>query len=81
MKFLFADDHPCLKIKISKFFYIPSLACLFRLSLRMLMDSFMLPLAFRFTYDNWFMPHTAAKLKFPYYWDEECLRPPQKDEL
>ncbi|XP_015891563.2 auxin-binding protein T85 [Ziziphus jujuba] len=34
-----------------------------------------------FIYDSWFMPHTAAKLKFPYYWDEECLQPPPKDEL
>ncbi|KAL7126562.1 hypothetical protein ABFS83_14G196400 [Erythranthe nasuta] len=23
-----------------------------------------------FIYDDWYMPHTAAKLKFPYYWDE-----------
>ncbi|CAL9016886.1 unnamed protein product [Prunus brigantina] len=32
---------------------------------------------------HWFMPHTAAKLKFPYYWDEECLEVelPPKDEL
>ncbi|GKU86668.1 hypothetical protein SLEP1_g1162 [Rubroshorea leprosula] len=35
-----------------------------------------------FIYEDWFMPHTAAKLKFPYYWDEQCLQPaPQKDEL
>lgn len=35
-----------------------------------------------FIYDDWSMPHTAAKLKFPYYWDEECyLMPPAKDEL
>ncbi|CDP17524.1 unnamed protein product [Coffea canephora] len=35
-----------------------------------------------FIYDDWHMPHTAAKLKFPYYWDEECyLMPPTKDEL
>lgn len=33
-----------------------------------------------FIYDDWFMPHTAAKLKFP-YWDEQCLQSPQKDEL
>ncbi|MQL83035.1 hypothetical protein Taro_015532 [Colocasia esculenta] len=33
-----------------------------------------------FIYDDWFMPHTAAKLKFPYYWDEECFHTP-KDEL
>ncbi|CAH2071858.1 unnamed protein product [Thlaspi arvense] len=34
-----------------------------------------------FTYDDWFMPHTAAKLKFPYYWDEQCVQESQKDEL
>ncbi|KAI5680342.1 hypothetical protein M9H77_01569 [Catharanthus roseus] len=35
-----------------------------------------------FIYDDWFMPHTAARLKFPYYWDEECYQKPQvKDEL
>ncbi|EXB39313.1 Auxin-binding protein T85 [Morus notabilis] len=35
-----------------------------------------------FIYADWFMPHTASKLKFPYYWDEQCLQPPpQKDEL
>ncbi|KAK9281792.1 hypothetical protein L1049_004698 [Liquidambar formosana] len=34
-----------------------------------------------FIYKDWFMPHTAAKLKFPYYWDEECLQAPIKDEL
>ncbi|XWS46769.1 hypothetical protein CRYUN_Cryun14cG0096500 [Craigia yunnanensis] len=34
-----------------------------------------------FTYEAWFMPHTAAKLKFPYYWDEQCLKEPKKDEL
>ncbi|XP_078448201.1 endoplasmic reticulum auxin binding protein 1 [Wolffia australiana] len=33
-----------------------------------------------FIYDDWSMPHTAAKLKFPYYWDEECLLG-VKDEL
>lgn len=33
-----------------------------------------------FVYDDWSMPHTAAKLKFPYYWDEECFYEP-KDEL
>ncbi|CAL9023926.1 unnamed protein product [Prunus brigantina] len=40
-------------------------------------------LGFRFIYEDWFMPHTAAKLKFPYYWDEEYLElePPPKDEL
>ncbi|CAN1234202.1 Auxin-binding protein T85, partial [Linum perenne] len=35
----------------------------------------------RFLYDDWFMPHTAAKLKFPVYWDEECLKTSAKDEL
>nr|ACX54195.3 auxin-binding protein 1 [Dimocarpus longan] len=34
-----------------------------------------------FIYDDWFMPHTAAKLKFPYYWDEQCQQEPVKDEL
>ena len=34
----------------------------------------------RFIYDDWFMPHTAAKMKFPYYWDEECFSG-LKDEL
>ncbi|XP_022759713.1 auxin-binding protein T85 [Durio zibethinus] len=34
-----------------------------------------------FIYEDWFMPHTAAKLKFPYYWDEQCLQETQKDEL
>lgn len=33
-----------------------------------------------FTYDDWSMPHTAAKLKFPYFWDADCL-PAPKDEL
>lgn len=34
-----------------------------------------------FIYEDWFMPHTAAKLKFPYYWDEQCLQELVKDEL
>ncbi|CAM8892389.1 unnamed protein product [Rhodiola kirilowii] len=35
-----------------------------------------------FMYEDWFMPHTAAKLKYPYYWDEECLLEESvKDEL
>ncbi|GJN34884.1 hypothetical protein PR202_gb23586 [Eleusine coracana subsp. coracana] len=34
----------------------------------------------RFVYDDWSMPHVAAKLKFPYFWDEDCL-PAPKDEL
>ncbi|KAB1203131.1 Auxin-binding protein T85 [Morella rubra] len=34
-----------------------------------------------FIYEDWFMPHIAAKLKFPYYWDEQCLQTPPKDEL
>ncbi|XP_047050032.1 auxin-binding protein 1-like [Lolium rigidum] len=33
-----------------------------------------------FLYDDWSMPHTAAKLKFPFLWDEDCLAAP-KDEL
>ncbi|KAJ6790639.1 auxin-binding protein 4 [Iris pallida] len=33
-----------------------------------------------FIYEDWDMPHTAAKLKFPYYWDEEAYYSP-KDEL
>ncbi|KAL5979634.1 actin binding protein [Asimina triloba] len=33
-----------------------------------------------FIYEDWFMHHVAAKLKFPYYWDEECFHQP-KDEL
>ncbi|CAN6334216.1 unnamed protein product [Urochloa humidicola] len=33
-----------------------------------------------FLYDDWSMPHTAAKLKFPFVWDEDCL-PASKDEL
>ncbi|KAJ8898665.1 hypothetical protein K2173_004699 [Erythroxylum novogranatense] len=34
-----------------------------------------------FIYEDWFMPHIAAKLRFPYYWDEQCLQGPDKDEL
>ncbi|KAH6808425.1 endoplasmic reticulum auxin binding protein 1 [Perilla frutescens var. frutescens] len=35
-----------------------------------------------FIYDDWTMPHTAARLKFPYYWDEACYEATQiKDEL
>lgn len=37
--------------------------------------------SFRFIYEDWFMPHTAAKLKYPYYWDEQCFQTPVKDEL
>lgn len=33
-----------------------------------------------FLYDDWSMRHTAAKLKFPFVWDEGCLDAP-KDEL
>ncbi|XP_020598932.1 auxin-binding protein T85-like [Phalaenopsis equestris] len=33
-----------------------------------------------FIYDDWSMPHTAARLKFPYYWDQQHLYEP-KDEL
>ncbi|KAG5603367.1 hypothetical protein H5410_034737 [Solanum commersonii] len=35
-----------------------------------------------FMYDDWSMPHTASKLKFPYYWDEKCYQTTMwKDEL
>ncbi|KAL9168578.1 hypothetical protein ABFS82_04G023800 [Erythranthe guttata] len=36
-----------------------------------------------FIYDDWSMPHSAAKLKFPLFWDEKCYHqaPPAKDEL
>nr|AAR97944.2 auxin-binding protein 1 [Eucommia ulmoides] len=37
-----------------------------------------------FIYEDWLMPHTATKLKFPYYWDEKCYEsrvPAAKDEL
>lgn len=34
-----------------------------------------------FIYDDWSMPHTAARLKYPYYWDEECFEYNPKDEL
>ncbi|XP_059660538.1 auxin-binding protein T85 [Cornus florida] len=34
-----------------------------------------------FVYEDWFMPHIAAKLKYPYYWDEQCFQTPPKDEL
>ncbi|KAI8522820.1 hypothetical protein RHMOL_Rhmol13G0026500 [Rhododendron molle] len=34
-----------------------------------------------FIYDDWFVPHVAANLKFPYYWDEQCFQTPTKDEL
>lgn len=34
-----------------------------------------------FIYEDWFMPHTAARLKFPFFWDEQCLQAPVKDEL
>ncbi|KAK1558251.1 hypothetical protein Q3G72_000299 [Acer saccharum] len=34
-----------------------------------------------FIYNDWSMPHTAAKLKFPYFWDEQCLQEHVKDEL
>ncbi|KAK9137130.1 hypothetical protein Sjap_007724 [Stephania japonica] len=33
-----------------------------------------------FIYEDWSMPHIAAKLKFPYDWDEKCFHSP-KDEL
>ncbi|KAL9318383.1 hypothetical protein ACSQ67_014900 [Phaseolus vulgaris] len=34
-----------------------------------------------FAYEDWSMPHTAAKMKFPYYWDEQCYKESPKDEL
>ncbi|XP_021747492.1 auxin-binding protein T85-like isoform X2 [Chenopodium quinoa] len=37
-----------------------------------------------FMYEDWSMPHTAARLKFPFYWDEHCFESfnsPVKDEL
>lgn len=34
-----------------------------------------------FIYEDWSMPHTAARLKFPYYWDEQCFGSTAKDEL
>ncbi|CAI9288614.1 unnamed protein product [Lactuca saligna] len=34
-----------------------------------------------FMYDDWLMPHTAARLKFPYFWDEQCYQKNSKDEL
>ncbi|XP_039043029.1 auxin-binding protein T85-like [Hibiscus syriacus] len=34
-----------------------------------------------FIYEDWSMPHTAAKLKFPFVWDEQCFQEPQHDEL
>ncbi|KAF9607151.1 hypothetical protein IFM89_032373 [Coptis chinensis] len=35
-----------------------------------------------FMYKDWSMPHTAAKMKYPFFWDEECFHSPQlKDEL
>lgn len=33
-----------------------------------------------FIYSDWFTPHTAARLKFPYFWDVECLKTNFKDE-
>ncbi|XP_048489660.1 auxin-binding protein T85 [Beta vulgaris subsp. vulgaris] len=34
-----------------------------------------------FIYEDWLMPHIAARLKYPYYWDEECFDTPVRDEL
>ncbi|KAK8718051.1 hypothetical protein V6N13_045299 [Hibiscus sabdariffa] len=34
-----------------------------------------------FIYSDWSMPHTAAKLKFPIFWDEQCFEEPLHDEL
>ncbi|KAJ4784978.1 Auxin-binding protein [Rhynchospora pubera] len=33
-----------------------------------------------FIYKDWSMPHVAAKLKYPIFWDEDCWDSP-KDEL
>ncbi|GJX26914.1 auxin-binding protein T85 [Tanacetum coccineum] len=35
----------------------------------------------QFMYKDWLMPHTAATLKFPYFWDEHCYQTDVKDEL
>nr|BAC56117.1 putative auxin binding protein 1 alpha [Chamaemelum nobile] len=34
-----------------------------------------------FIYEDWLMPHTAAKLKFPIFWDEQCYQTTLKNEL
>ncbi|KAK7392391.1 hypothetical protein VNO78_20828 [Psophocarpus tetragonolobus] len=34
-----------------------------------------------FVYEDWSMPHTAAKMIFPSFWDEQCHTEPKKDEL
>ncbi|KAE9460547.1 hypothetical protein C3L33_07528, partial [Rhododendron williamsianum] len=34
-----------------------------------------------FIYDDWFMPHIAANLMFPIFWDKHCFQAPAKDEL
>ncbi|KAK6940876.1 Auxin-binding protein [Dillenia turbinata] len=34
-----------------------------------------------FVYEDWFMPHAAAKLAFPIPWDARCLEAPFKYEL
>uniref|UniRef100_A0A0D6R8D4 Auxin-binding protein 1 n=1 Tax=Araucaria cunninghamii TaxID=56994 RepID=A0A0D6R8D4_ARACU len=33
-----------------------------------------------FIYNDWFTPHVAAKLKYPYFWDVECLKTSFKDD-
>ena len=38
-------------------------------------------LIFRYRYDDWSTPHTAAKLIFPFLFDAKCYKPPTKDEL
>ncbi|XP_007050703.2 PREDICTED: auxin-binding protein T85 [Theobroma cacao] len=34
-----------------------------------------------FVYEDWSMPHSAARLLFPMPWDEQCRQSPQKDKL
>eukprot|EP00252_Welwitschia_mirabilis_P007006 TRINITY_DN18000_c0_g1_i1.p1 TRINITY_DN18000_c0_g1~~TRINITY_DN18000_c0_g1_i1.p1 ORF type:complete len:193 (-),score=34.94 TRINITY_DN18000_c0_g1_i1:194-772(-) len=33
-----------------------------------------------FIYNDWFTPHAAAKLKFPYFWDSDYLKTNVKDD-
>ena len=51
------------------------------LKVRLMNNQDVLVYGCRFIYDDWAMPHTAARLKFPYYWDEQCFEAPVKDEL
>ena len=70
--FQFADQHS----KTKDHFHSVAVGCLITKG-RVLSFA----LALRFIYEDWSMPHTAAKLKFPYFWDEQCLQSHQKDEL